>query len=108
MTLRLLITAPAEQDISAAYRWWRDHRSIEQADRWYRGIQEAIAVLPTTATRHPQAPESDLHPSGLRQVHFGLGRRPTHRVVFAIDGDTESVVRVRHASQDALTRDDLV
>jgi plasmid stabilization system protein ParE len=107
MTHRLLITDPAEQDISAAYRWWRDHRSTVQAKRWYLSIREAIAALPTTATRHPVAPESELHPAGLRQVHFGLGRRPTHRVVFAIDGDTVSVVRVRHMSQDALTRDDL-
>lgn len=104
---RLTITDPAEQDIQDAYAWWRDHRSEEQASRWYRGIHKAILALRSGADRHSRAPESDLHPTGLRQLLFGIGRRPTHRVVFAVENDVVLVVRVRHASQNALTREDL-
>jgi hypothetical protein len=31
----LVITTDAEADIQAAFEWWRDHRSAEQAIRWY-------------------------------------------------------------------------
>jgi len=75
----LSITEPAEQDIQDAHVWWRDHRSQEQAERWYRDIRKAILGLRGSADRHPKAPESNLHPTGLRQLLFGIGRRPTHR-----------------------------
>jgi plasmid stabilization system protein ParE len=107
MIYRLLVSQPAENDIEAAYQWWRDNRSADQAVRWYAGIRKVIVALRSTADRHPQAPESDLHPSGLRQVLFGLGSRATHRIVYTVDDDLVSVVRVRHASQDALTREEL-
>ncbi len=103
---RLSITDPAEQDLQDAYTWWRDHRSEEQAGRWYRGIRKALLGLKSSADRHHQAPECDLHPAGLRQMLFGIGRRPTHRVVFTIENDAVLVIRVQHVSQDALTRDD--
>jgi hypothetical protein len=51
--------------------------------------------------------ESDLLADGIRQLNFGIGRRPTHRILFAIDGLSVVVLRVRHASQDALSGDDL-
>jgi len=51
--------------------------------------------------------ESDLLAQGIRQLNFGLGCSPTHRIVFAIDGSTVAVLRVRHASQSALSLDEL-
>ena len=47
--------------------------------------------------------ERDLLSQGIRQLLFGLGRRATHRIVFAVDDDAVIVLRVRHASQDALS-----
>jgi plasmid stabilization system protein ParE len=52
------------------------------------------------------APERDLLSQGIRQLLFGLGRRVTHRFVFAIDDDAVIVLRVRHTSQDALSADE--
>jgi plasmid stabilization system protein ParE len=106
MIYRLLVSEPAENDIEAAYRWWRENRSADQAARWYVGIRKVIAELCSAADRHPQAPEHDLHPIGLRQALFGLGSRATHRIVYTVDDDLVTVVRVRHASQDALTSDE--
>ena len=102
---RILITEPAESDIRVAHNGWRDHRSGEQAERWYREIYQAIQTLRETPERCPHSPESDLLPSGLRQLSFGIGRRPTHRVVFTVVASDVIVVRVRHASQDALTEE---
>lgn len=99
---RVKITTPAKQDIVAAFQWWRDNRSAEQAKRWYRGIRKAIASLADMPERCPPSPEADLLPGSTRQLLFGIGRRHTHRIVFAIDRKTVVILRVRHASQDAL------
>ena len=104
---RVIITGPAKRDVREAYDWWAENRSAEQATRWYRGIAAAIKSLGRSPERFPPAWESDLLIQGVRQVLYGLGRRRTHRILFAIDGDTVVVFRVRHASQDALGPEDL-
>jgi plasmid stabilization system protein ParE len=104
---RVIISRPAERDINEAYEWWKDHRSEGEAHRWYRGILAEIRSLSRMPERCSVAEERDLVTQGVRQLLFGLGRRATHRVVFAIEGEFVVVLRVRHASQDALTLDDL-
>lgn len=104
---QVIIADPAEQDIQAAYTWWRDNRSAEQAARWYQKILPAISTLREMADRCPFAVENDLHPHGLRELHFGSGRRPTHRIVFAIEGSIVTILRVRHAAQRELRLEDL-
>ena len=104
---RVIITGPAKRDIQVAYDWWAENRSAEQAIRWYVGIHAAIHSLRKMPERCSMAAESDLLAQGIRQYLFGLGRRATHRIVFAIDGSTVVVLRVRHASQDVLLLDDV-
>ncbi len=87
---RVIITGPAKQDVKEAYDWWAHNRSAEQAKRWYGGMRAAMRALRKTPERCAMAIESDLLTQGIRQLNFGLGRRPTHRIVFAIDGETSS------------------
>lgn len=101
------ITEPAEQDIRADFAWWRDNRSAEQAARWYEAIYPAIDTLSQMPQRCPRARESDAYPGELRELHFTIGRRPTHRILFAIEGETVFVLRVRHTSQRDLRLDEL-
>jgi plasmid stabilization system protein ParE len=101
------LTGPAKRDIQSTFDWWKVNRSAEQADRWYAGIHAAIKSLRNNPQRCSSAAETDLLAQGIRQQLFGLGRRATHRVVFAIDGSTVVVLRVRHTSQDALSWDEL-
>ncbi|MEX2315798.1 MAG: type II toxin-antitoxin system RelE/ParE family toxin [Pirellulales bacterium] len=103
----VIISGPAERDIEVAYAWWKKNRSEEQANRWYTSILAEIRSLSSMPERCSMAEERDLLSAGVRQLLFGLGRRATHRVVFAIDGDDVIVLRVRHSSQDALSLDDL-
>jgi plasmid stabilization system protein ParE len=105
---RVSITSPAERDLQAAHDWWATHRSREQADRWYRHILAAIQTLEHMPERCGPATERRLSIAGVRQLLFGLGRRPTHRVVFGIEADEVIIFRVRHTSRDILTPDDLV
>lgn len=108
MTYRVVIMRSAEREIRQIVDWWRDHRSIEQAERWYRKIYPAIATLARQPQRCPVSPETDLVPTGLRQLHFGIGRRATHRIIFTVVGQEVRVMRVRHAAQRNLTLDDLM
>jgi plasmid stabilization system protein ParE len=105
---RVLITGPAMQDLQAAHDWWAKHRSKEQAGRWYTHILAATRSLEHMPERCGPATENDLSLSGVRQLLFGLGRRPTHRIVFGIEGEEVIIFRVRHTSQDILAPDDLV
>jgi plasmid stabilization system protein ParE len=104
---RVIITGPAKRDIQEAFDWWTKNRSSEQAARWYVDIHASIQTLRNMPERCSMAAESDLLPQGVRQLPFGLGRQATHRILFAIDGGTVVVLRVRHTSQDALSVDDL-
>lgn len=100
------IAEPAKQDLQAAFEWWRDNRSAEQAGRWYREIHKAILSLRELPLRCPPAFEADLIAQEMRQLAFGLGSRPTHRIVFAVAENTVTVLRVRHAAQDAVAEED--
>ncbi|MGD9721093.1 MAG: type II toxin-antitoxin system RelE/ParE family toxin [Pirellulales bacterium] len=104
---RLVISAPAEVDIQSAYAWWCSNRSTEQADRWYECIRLAILDLADRADQFAIAPESDLVATGLRQRNVGIGRRPTHRVVFTVTSEEVVVIRVRHLAQDALMQSEV-
>lgn len=47
--LTVVITPITEADIDEAYEWWRKHRSVEQANRWYREILPVMQALRTLA-----------------------------------------------------------
>ena len=101
---RIQITEPAQVDIQEAFAWWAENRSAIQTAEWYEQIFEAIATLERMPERCPLVPETELSRSDIRQLLFGIGKRPTHRIVFHfdIDADTVTILRVRHHAQDAL------
>jgi plasmid stabilization system protein ParE len=70
-------------------------------------VEPAIDTLAESPDRCPASPETNLLPTGLRELHFGLGRKATHRIVFTIIGQDVRVLRIRHAAQQGLTLDDL-
>lgn len=103
MIYEVLISEPARHDVREAFEWWRDNRSPDEAERWYNEILPAISTLSDHPESCPLAPETDLMPTGLRQLHFGIGRRTTHRIVFTIDGNQVVILRVRHVARRDLT-----
>ena len=107
MKYRVVVTSSAKRDLFQTVAWWGEHRSFEQAERWYAGIVAAIDTLSDRPARCPVSPEDDLLPSGLWQLHFGVGRRTTHRIVFTVVEEEVRVLRVRHTAQQDLTPDDL-
>lgn len=107
MSFHVRITAPAEADMRANHRWWSENRSTEQADRWLIGIDRLIYSLRDDATRYALATEIELSEIGVRQASFGLGRRPSHRIIYKIIGIQVIIYRVRAFKQDAIGREDL-
>jgi len=107
MNYQIAFTQRAELQLDNTKAWWSQNRSAEQATRWYTEISEAIFSLQRNPQRCPLAAEDNLFPYELRELHFGLGSRPTHRAVFTIRPDVVLVLAIRHVAQDMITRDDL-
>jgi plasmid stabilization system protein ParE len=87
--------------------WWAEHHSSEQAGRWLIGIEAAIGDLANHPEQHSLAIEADSFPFEVRELHYGVKRRKTHRVLFTIREDVVRVYSVRHLAQDVLTAEDI-
>lgn len=107
MPRQVQFTVQAEEEFESAHSWWAMNRSRAQADRWYISFTEKIRTLASDAEQCPLARENDLFPYEVRDLHYGLGRRPTHRAVFTIRPDDVLVLSIRHLAQRNLTSDDL-
>lgn len=89
-------------------QWWSRHRDADQAGRWYDGFLELLYQLDEMPERHPLAAENSKMPFELRELHFGLGSRPTHRALFRVLTDTVEILAVYHAAQDEARPDQLL
>ena len=76
-------------------------RAPDAAKTWRAGMYEAIRSLSAFPTRCPLAPEDSYFPAEIRQLLYGK-RRGVYRILFTIDGDTVSVLHVRHSAQARL------
>ena len=105
MNYQVVITSRAKSQLSASAHWWAAHRSIEQAERWLDGFEQALAGLAENPQPYPTAPENDLYdlPYPVQQLLYGIGKRLTHRAVFEVRQDTVFVVAIRHLAQDDLS-----
>lgn len=74
MTFQVEITPVAEAQIEQAYCWYRE-RNSEFADRWFRGLMNAIATLQEQPRRCVLAVEHEIFPEEVRQ----LGSSKTNR-----------------------------
>ena len=107
MRYTVVTTEQAARDIEDAAAWWARERSVEQAERWYQGIRNAIANLATSPARWPIGEERDRFAYEIRERRFGLGSKPTHRVIFTIVRETVLVLTVRHLARQALRPEDV-
>ena len=107
MNYDVYLTDKASGQLEAAARWWSQHRSVEEAQRWYEGFIEAIGSLAKNPRAFPLASEHESFPIELRQLTYGLGRKKTHRAVFVVRANRVVVYAVRHLAQGELTTDDL-
>ena len=95
----------AEVQIEQAYQLYREYNA-EFADRWFRGLMNAIATLQEKPQRCALAVEHEIFPEEVRQLLYGKSKN-IHRVLFTIRDTTVYVLYVRHTAQAPLTLDDL-
>ena len=97
----------AQRQMIESALWWAEHRSALVASRWLSALEFAIRSLADDPDRFPLAAESDTFDFPLRQLSYGLSRRSTHRVLFAVRSDLVLVYALRHLAQAELMPDDL-
>jgi plasmid stabilization system protein ParE len=105
MNYEVLITLRAQQEADAIHRWWAKHRSAEQATRWYDEFLQYSLSLEQDPERCALAAEDGRFPYEIRQLNFGLGSKPTHRLVYTIRHGRVVILRVRHLAQQAIDVD---
>lgn len=66
------------------------------------GILDAIDGLAEHPQRCPLSPENSKVEHELRELHYGVGSRPTHRAIFTIIGSEVRVLTVQHGAQDVV------
>lgn len=100
MAFEIDITEPALADAEEYVRFIRDiKKEPEAAERWFRGLIQAIYSLEDLPERLPLIPE---HRDFLWEIrHFIYF---SHRVIFSVHGDSNRVViyRVYHGSRRKL------
>jgi plasmid stabilization system protein ParE len=99
------ITEPALADAEDYVRFIRDVRKEpEAAERWFRGLVQAIYTLEELPERCPVIPEHDEFSFEIRHLIYF-----SHRIVFRAERQTNRVViyRVYHGSRQNLVQADL-
>ncbi|NJN92412.1 MAG: type II toxin-antitoxin system RelE/ParE family toxin [Leptolyngbyaceae cyanobacterium SL_5_14] len=105
MAFQVEITPVAEAQIEHAYRWYRE-LNPGFADRWFRGLMNAIATLQEKPQRCALAVEHEIFPEEVRQLLYGKVKN-VYRVLFTIRDATVYVLYVRHSAQAPLTLNDV-
>ena len=106
MTYQIEITAPAENDVYAAFERIKKV-APSLAERWLRGIFKSIFSLKEMPERCPLAPESEV--LGLEIRHLLHGKRTSlYRIIFDIQNESlVRILRVWHGHRDRIKKEDL-
>ena len=107
MSFTVVLTDRAARELEETARWWAEHRSTIEAERWYTAFLQAIFSLERHPERCPFARENGILPHEVRQLAFGLGSRFTHRAVFTIRDDIVVILSIRHLARQDIVPDEL-
>jgi hypothetical protein len=104
---RVTILPGAKRQMLEQALWWTENRSAKQALDWLEGFERSLSLLAESPDRCAVARESDAFDFAVRELHYGLRNKATHRAVFEIRGDEVIVYSVCHLAQRDLTPDDI-
>jgi plasmid stabilization system protein ParE len=107
VTYQLTILPRAKRQLLEQALWWCENRSADQAFRWLDGFEQALASLANDPKRCSRARETNAFSFEVRELHYGLRNKATHRAVFEIRSDEIIVYSIRHLAQGDLEPDDL-
>jgi plasmid stabilization system protein ParE len=107
VTYRVTILPRAKRQMLDLALWWSENRSAQQAFHWLEGFEQALAALANNPERCSVARESKAFDVVIRELHYGLRNKATHRAVFEIRGEEVIVHSIRHLAQRDLTPDEI-
>ena len=99
MTYRVTILPRAKRQLLEQALWWCENRSADQAYRWLSGFEQALASLAKDPRRCSRARETSAFDFEVRELHYGLRTKATHRAVFEIRSQEVIVYSIRHLAQ---------
>jgi toxin ParE1/3/4 len=103
MAFRVKTTAKAKRDLDDILERLLSQAAGETGLRWFQGLHQAVATLADSPQRCGLAPESAVFPFEVR--HLLYGRRPhVYRIIFTIEGNTVSVLHVRHGRRQPIAK----
>lgn len=105
MAFRVDITEPALAEAEEYVRYIREgKKEPDAAERWFRGLVEAIYSLEEFPARCPLIPEQDEFSFEIRHLIYF-----SHRIIFAIELERARVVvyRVYYGARHPLTAGDV-
>lgn len=105
MKYTVRVTANAERDADAAYRWLAKRTS--HAEKWIDGLEAAIEGLSEFLTRCPLARENNEFDDEVRQLLYGKSPH-VYRVLFIVRNNLVYVLHVRHGARQALDRSKII
>ena len=108
MNYHVTILPRAKSQLLAQAEWWATNRSVDQALRWLAGFEQVLESLSENPDRCSVARENDAFEAVIRELHYGLRNKFTHRAVFEIREDEVIVYAIRHLAQNDLTPNDLL
>ena len=76
-------------------------------DRWLDEVRAVLRSLGEAPHGRPLCLDAAAEGTGLREAYIAVGRRPSHRLVFRIDGDTVTVLLVWPTALGDFTAADL-
>jgi plasmid stabilization system protein ParE len=107
MAYHLKFTDEAADLLLANARWYLEtSQSVDVAVAWYDGFLDELESLETNPWRGCIAPESGLFDFELRELHYGSGKRSTHRALYRVTKNAVEVLTIRHHAQRPLSADD--
>lgn len=99
---RVLVAAPAEAGIEAAYCYIHQD-SPANAAKWRVGLLTAAESLRTAPLRCRVAPENGPFEFEIRQHVYG-----NYRLLFTVQDDAVVILHVRHGARDSMKPDEVV
>ena len=108
MNYYLQMTDEAADELFAAARWYAEtSQSLNVALMWYDGFLDELDRLVDDPLRGVLAPENHLFDFDLREIHYGSGRRPTHRAIYRVVGQRIEILTIRHLAQQSFGPEDI-
>jgi len=101
MKHKVELSRRAQRDVESLYLCIR-RDAPQRAARWRQRLLDLIDSLERFPERHAPAPEAEAASLDVRQMLFGA-----YRVLYVVDGDTVSVLTVRHGARQFMEPDEL-